>query len=500
MTPDQERDFIERQVNKEISRRHFINWATKAGIGSAAAVTLSGAVLQACASGSGSKKISGGTGDTLKVGVIAPFSGIGAFIGTVTTNSLSAAVQELNSRGGVLGRKITLVNRDTGIDPSAGVKAYNELAGDPNIVGILWCGGLGFEQTQAQFARDRLPVMAVFDDAWSDKRLYPDDQNQRSVFQFLIPTRLAMEVLMKYAKQDRGYSSAALVNDVVIDPRTQNQGYFNAACQKYGVRTAGYESYQLGTSDFGPALQRLKAARPDVVAVFGLSGDTANFVIQIDQLGSSYVDTPTTKDPSKGWHPHIFGSPGGTGDHSWADLAKDSAKPGTLTAWHVGGLVYLPDFAIGQWMKKYLDKLPTGGEESPADGLYTLLKAVEKAGSTDRVKLVQTIETMGSIKFASIPFSFTADRHLSKTEDDMIVVTLERKAGPAPTAPPYKLGTEWSTDYARFPAGPTHLVRPTLEANRRAHPDVMKEVLDKGYGTQCTKHADGTLGSECKIH
>jgi hypothetical protein len=43
-------------------------------------------------------------------------------------------------------------------------------------------------------------------------------------------------------------------------------------------------------------------------------------------------------------------------------------------------------------------------------------------------------------------------------------------------------------------------VRPTLESNRRAHPDVMKEVLDKGYGTQCTKHADGTLGSECKIH
>src|SRR5947209_9097454 len=246
MTPDQERDFIERQVNKDISRRKFIEWAGKAGIGSAAAMSLSGAVLAACSSGGGSKTIAGASGDTLKVGVIAPFSGIGAFIGTVTTNSLSAAVQELNARGGVLGRKIALVNRDTGIDPANGVKAYNELAGDPNIVGILWCGGLGFEQTQAQFARDRLPVMAVFDDAWSDKRLYPDDPNQRSVFQFLIPTRMAMDVLMKYAKEDRGYTSAALVNDVVIDPRTQNQGYFNAACQKYGVRSAGYESYQLG--------------------------------------------------------------------------------------------------------------------------------------------------------------------------------------------------------------------------------------------------------------
>jgi branched-chain amino acid transport system substrate-binding protein len=501
MMPDQERDFIERQVNKEISRRHFIAWATKAGIGASAAIALSGAVLEACGSGGG-KKISGGGGanDTLKVGVIAPFSGIGAFIGTVTSNSLNAAVQELNSRGGILGRKIALVNRDTGIDPANGVKAYNELAGDPNIVGILWCAGLGFEQTQAQFARDKLPIMAVFDDAWSDHRLYPDDQAQRSVFQFIIPTRMGMEVLAQYAKEDRGYTSMALVNDIVVDPRTTNKGFFDAALQKYGLRDGGYETYQLGNSSFNEALQRLKGKHPDVVSIFGLSGDTAQFVIQIDQLGSAYIDTPTAKDPSKGWHPHIFGSPGGTGDHSWADLAKDSAKPGTITAWHVGGLIYLPDFAIAGWMQKYLGKLPTGGEESPADGLYTLLKAVEKAGSTDRTKVVDAIETMGPLKFASTTFSFAKDRHLSKTIDDLIIVTLERKSGPAETEPSYKLGTEWSTPFARYPAGPTHLVRPTLAANQRAQPDVMKEVLAKGYGTQCTKHADGTLSKECKIH
>src|SRR4051794_27552057 len=500
MNPEQGRDFIERQVNKDISRRTFIEWATKAGVGSAAAMSLSGAVLAACGSGGGSKKIAGATGDTLKVGVIAPFSGIGAFIGTVTTNSLSAAVQELNARGGILGRKIALVNRDTGIDPANGVKAYNELAGDPNIVGILWCGGLGFEQTPEQFARDKLPVMAGFNDARSDKRLYPDDPAPRGGFPSLTPPRRGMATRAQSAATAGGYKPAALVNDVVIDPRTENQGYFNAALAKVGMKSVGYESYQLGNSDFGPALQRLKAARPDMISIFGLSGDTANFVIQIDQLGSAYVDTPTTKDESKGWHPHIFGSPGGTGDHSWADLAKDSAKPGTITAWHVGGLVYLPEFAIAGWMKKYLDKLPTGGEESPADGLYTLLKGVEKAGSTDRLQLTRAIEDLGILRFASSNFSFSSSRHLAKTPDDMIVVTLERKSGPAATTPPYQLGHEWSTDFARYPAGPTQLVRPTLEANKRAQPDVMKTVLTQGWGTQCTKNPDGTLSKECKIH
>ena len=84
--------------------------------------------------------------------------------------------------------------------------------------------------------------------------------------------------------------------------------------------------------------------------------------------------------------------------------------------------------------------------------------------------------------------------------DDMILVTLERSTGAAKTTPSYELGTEWKTVLPAGYVGPAHLVRPTLEANKRRHPAVMEEVLKLGYGTQCTKHADGTLGNECKIH
>jgi hypothetical protein len=127
---------------------------------------------------------------------------------------------------------------------------------------------------------------------------------------------------------------------------------------------------------------------------------------------------------------------------------------------------------------------------------------VKKAGSTDRAKVVEGLETMGKIKFASIPFGFSATNHLAKTQDELIVVTMERgDRGPADTDPSYKLGAEWGTGvFTRTTAGPTYLVRPTLEANKRAHPDVMAEVLKDGYGTQCTKHPDGSLGKECKIH
>jgi len=170
-----------------------------------------------------------------------------------------------------------------------------------------------------------------------------------------------------------------------------------------------------------------------------------------------------------------------------------------VTAWHLGGLIYLPTFAIRDWMKQYLNKLPTGGEELPADGLGTVLEAIRRGRSADRRHIVSTIETMGPIKFASVEFGFSATNHLARTEDELIIVTLERAAGPVATDPPYQLGREWKEPGAPR-AGPTQLVRPTLAANRRAHPDVVDEVLRSGWGTQCTRHPDGSLGTECKVH
>jgi branched-chain amino acid transport system substrate-binding protein len=502
MTADQSRneDHEREQELIDVSRRQFLKFA---GIGGVAA-SLGGVLLSACAKGgpssSGSASNIGVTGQgNIKIGVTAPYSGLASFAGVIVNNSLNAAVAQLNSQGGIGGRKIELLLRDTGIDPQNGPKAYTELSNTPGVVGILWCGA-GLEQALPQIKRDGFPVIAVFADLQSAGELYPkSDAAGRSVFQLIIPGDFATDVLGDYVKNDRGYSSAALLADTTTDPNGDVPKFYKAAMQKWGIANKGVETFTLNDSDYGPQLQRIKAARPETLWVWGLSPNTAGIVKQVASLDAGYVDTPTAKGP--GWHPHIIGSPGATGDKSWVELAGAAAKVGTVTAWHVGGLISLPQFAIAGWMKKFTNKQPTGGEEGPADGLATLLEGIKKAGSTDRAKIVDAIETMGEIKFASIPFSFSPTRHINKTRDEMIIVTMERGgSGPANTNPPYQLGKEWKEAFGTTAAGPTHLVRPTLAANKRAHPDVMDVVIKQGYGTQCTKHADGTLGNECKIH
>src|ERR1043165_1219417 len=105
----------------DLSRRDFVKWAGTVGF-----VTMSTLALSSCGSGSDKNKtgtgttkqggFTGGGGDTPKVGVIAPFSGVGAYVGRIVNNSLDAAVAQINATGGVGGRKVEVIKRDTGTD------------------------------------------------------------------------------------------------------------------------------------------------------------------------------------------------------------------------------------------------------------------------------------------------------------------------------------------------------------------------------------------------
>jgi branched-chain amino acid transport system substrate-binding protein len=334
-----------------------------------------------------------------------------------------------------------------------------------------------------------MPVMAVFEDPASSDDLYPAAP-ERSVFQFVMSERMAMDVLCQYVKLDRGYHRVALLFDSTVSEGVRS--YYRESVGRVGLESVAIESFNVFATEFGPQLQRLRNARPEALFVWGLASNSAGIAKQLDQLGSAYVDTPTAKATAGEWRPHIVGAPTGTGDKSFAELAQDAAKTGTVTCWHLGGLVYLPTFAIREWMKKYLNKTPTGGEELPADGLGTIVTAIQKGGSTDRQKIVDTLETMGRFAFASTEFGFTAQNHLARSQDELIIVTLERSSGPAPTDPPYQLGREWREVFSPGYAGPTQLVRPTVDANRRANASVVEQVLKDGWGTQCTP--------ACKIH
>ena len=63
----------------------------------------------------------------IKVGTIFPLSGGAGPDGQSVTNAVKLAIEQVNEKGGLLGRKITLVSKDDESTPAVGVSRANEM-------------------------------------------------------------------------------------------------------------------------------------------------------------------------------------------------------------------------------------------------------------------------------------------------------------------------------------------------------------------------------------
>lgn len=73
----------------------------------------------------------------IKVGLIAPMTGVFATLGVNQHNSLQVVADQINAAGGIGGAKIQIVTRDGGLDPVASTNAAKEFAGDSSIKFVM---------------------------------------------------------------------------------------------------------------------------------------------------------------------------------------------------------------------------------------------------------------------------------------------------------------------------------------------------------------------------
>ncbi|HEY2306143.1 MAG TPA: ABC transporter substrate-binding protein [Streptosporangiaceae bacterium] len=99
---------------------------TPSMISKTAGACAAGMLLAACASSSSSTGGGGGSGP-VTYGVLSCFTGRLASLGQAMIQGAKVAQSEINTAGGVLGKKITLVTGDTGCDVADGVTATNQM-------------------------------------------------------------------------------------------------------------------------------------------------------------------------------------------------------------------------------------------------------------------------------------------------------------------------------------------------------------------------------------
>jgi ABC-type branched-subunit amino acid transport system substrate-binding protein len=103
-----------------------------------AATCAAAVVLAACASSSSSSTSGNGStsGGPITYGVLSCFTGRLASLGQAMLQGSQVAVSEINSAGGVLGRKLQLATGDTGCDVADGVTATDQML-TKNVSGVI---------------------------------------------------------------------------------------------------------------------------------------------------------------------------------------------------------------------------------------------------------------------------------------------------------------------------------------------------------------------------
>jgi branched-chain amino acid transport system substrate-binding protein len=332
---------------------------------------------------------SAGAQDTVKLGVVGPRTGPAAATGQAFEEGIQLAAEYLNSKGGVLGKKIEIVFEDTAGAPDKAASGFERLATRDKVVMVL-----GESHSSAALAEievaNRLKVPFIVVEAWADPITA---KNYRYVFRAgpsnsgVVNQSIAKWVA--FEKFKRAYIIAENTDwGIGIGKLTEE------AIAKIGIP---FESMitERNSQDHYVELAKIKAFQPDVVLAYVYGVGLHYFVAQAGETGVS---------------PNAVVLDGAGPPSLWPDYWKNVGDYGNLECFvsSMHEKVELTDLAkyYREAYTKAFGKAPSDYKSrSIFDGILIAADAIQRAKSTDPEKIVDALEktnlktTRGTAKF-----------------------------------------------------------------------------------------------------
>ena len=349
--------------------------------------------------------------DPIKIGLVTALSGQSARAGEALTRGLTIAIDEVNAKGGVLGRKLELVRRDDEANPAKGVIAARELVQREKVAVLI--GGLDTPVALAivPFANEQ---KVPFIDPWAaGTGITVNGAKDNYVFRVSARDDLVDKAIVNYAIKNHSVKKPGLI--LVNNPWGEsNEKGLTAALKEANIQPAGIEKFEGNDVDVVPQLARLKQAGADVLFLVGNVGPSAQVVKSLDRMG---------------WKPPIVSHWGPAGGR-FTELAGPSAPSVHFVQTYsfFGKQSPVGEKVLKALMAKYPD-IKSAGDVTPAvgvanayDAMMLTAMAIQNAGSTDGPKVRDGYYKIGKyeglIKTYNKPF--TAGNHDAVTENDYV--------------------------------------------------------------------------------
>jgi branched-chain amino acid transport system substrate-binding protein len=347
--------------------------------------------------------------DPIKIGVDGPFTGGSSSMGVSMRDGVRLATEEINKAGGVLGRKLQLVERDDEAKNERGVQIAQELISKEKVTAVVGYINTGVSLASTRFFQEaKIPVMNNVSTGSIVTKQFPD-QPDNYIFRNSANDSIQAPMVVEEAITRRGFKKVAILADSTNYGQLGREDLEKALTAK-GIKPVAVEKFNIKDVDMTAQLLKAKEAGAQAVLTYGIGPELAQIANGMTKLG---------------WKVPMIGS--------WTlSMANyiDNAGPGGEGARMPQTFIQQPDTPkrkafIDAYLKTFKPK--NNRIDSPVsaaqgyDSVYLLVAAMKQANSTDGPKIKDALENL-TTKVEGVVTTY--DKPFTKADHEAITANI----------------------------------------------------------------------------
>jgi len=320
--------------------------------------------------------------EPIKIGLSGPFTGGSSPMGVSMRDGVKLAADEINRKGGIIGRQIQLIERDDEAQNERGVQVTQELIEKEHVVAAVGFINTGVSLAAQRFYEEaKIPVLNnVATGSIVTKQFLPPEFPDNYVFRTSANDTIQSAMIVDEAIVKRGFKKVAILADSTNYGQLGREDLEKALAKK-NIQPVAVEKFNIKDVDMTAQLLRAKEAGAQIILTYGIGPELAQIANGMAKLG---------------WKVPMVGS--------WTLSMSnfiDNAGPNGEGALMPQTFIQVPNTPkrkafIVAYQKVYkVDRIPSPVSAAQGyDSMYLLAAAIKQAGSTDGVKIREALENL----------------------------------------------------------------------------------------------------------
>jgi len=350
--------------------------------------------------------------DDIIFGFLDDMSGVAAESGNDALHAVQMAIEEVNQKGGINGRKVRLISYDGKQDPQLTATFATRFAEDDN--GLILIGGNPAVPVAATIpVANELKVPYFTLSAATDSFTNPSTPFH---FRFGPANGQDAQAVAGFIAE-KGFKKAAIINNS-LPYGLDGGGAVEKALKAHGVDVVAHEVYDTNATDLSPQVVKIRDAKPEVVVIWPYPADGGRVLRALHQLNVDAVRVVARI----ALYATLRKMAGETGDGALVTNTVDTDRP-EVQAFFKAYNQKFGEHPPTMYIAMAYDAAKVALEVVAAPEVQAALEKKDIAGARNAVRLAT--ERIG--KFSGIQgrpgtfYQFSADRHQGPPDKDWFV-------------------------------------------------------------------------------